>query len=197
MVTTDARVAIARACYEAYVAKDRTAIEALLAKNFHFTSPIDNRLDRATYFARCWPNSQRIEGFDFIHLVPEGDKVFVTYEGRNTDDPKAVQPFYRDVFGWKFDKFEGGPIEYWLVTTGDDKDPGINGGITRPREGQSSGTLNTIAVSSLDQTIKKIEQRDGKICVPKMAIPKIGWLAYAQDPAGNVFGIIQPDAQAK
>jgi ketosteroid isomerase-like protein len=85
MMTTDARVAIARACYEAYVAKDRAAIEALLAENFRFTSPIDNRLDRATYFARCWPNSQRIEGFDFIHLVPEGDKVFVTYEGRNTD----------------------------------------------------------------------------------------------------------------
>jgi ketosteroid isomerase-like protein len=85
MMTTDARVAIACACYEAYVARDRTAIEALLAENFHFTSPIDNRLDRATYFARCWPNSKRIEGFDFIHLVSEGDKLFVTYEGRNTD----------------------------------------------------------------------------------------------------------------
>jgi ketosteroid isomerase-like protein len=84
-MTTDARVAIACVCYEAYVAKDRTAIEALLAENFHFTSPIDNRLDRTTYFARCWPNSQRIDAFDFIHLVPEGDKVFVTYEGQNTD----------------------------------------------------------------------------------------------------------------
>jgi len=54
-----------------------------------------------------------------------------------------------------------------------------------------------IAVSSLDQTIKKIEQRGGKICVPKMAIPKVGWLAYAGDPAGNVFGIIEPDSEAK
>jgi predicted enzyme related to lactoylglutathione lyase len=34
-----------------------------------------------------------------------------------TDDPEAVQPFYRDVFGWQFKKFEGEPIEYWLVTT--------------------------------------------------------------------------------
>jgi ketosteroid isomerase-like protein len=85
MMMTDASVEIARACYEAYVAKDRAAIEALLAEHFHFTSPIDNRLDRATYFARCWPNSRKIEGFDFIHLVPEGDKVFVTYEGRSTD----------------------------------------------------------------------------------------------------------------
>ena len=114
-----------------------------------------------------------------------------------TADPKAVQPFYQDVFGWKIQKFDGGPIEYWLVTTGDDKQPGINGGITRPREGQSSGTLNTIAVESLDGTIKTIEQRGGKICVPKMAIPNVGWLAYAADPAGNVFGIIEPDTDAK
>jgi len=114
-----------------------------------------------------------------------------------TDNPKAVQPFYQDVFGWKFKKFEGGPVEYWLVTTGDDKDPGINGGLTRPREGQSPGTLNTIAVPSLDETIKKIEQRGGKICVPKMAIPGVGWLAYAQDPAKNVFGIMEPDTNAR
>jgi len=67
-----------------------------------------------------------------------------------TDDPQAVQPFYQDVFGWKFNKFEGGPIEYWLVTTGDDKQPGINGGMTRPREGQSPGTLNTVAVKFLE-----------------------------------------------
>jgi len=77
------------------------------------------------------------------------------------------------------------------VTTGDDNQPGINGGLTR--EGQNPGTLNTIAVLSIDRTIKEIEEHGGKICVPKMAIPKIGWLAYAQDPAGNVFGIIEPD----
>lgn len=71
-------VAIARACYDAYVTKDRAAIEALLAEDFHFTSP----LDRATYFERYWPNSEATEGFDFIHLVPDGDRVFVTYEGR-------------------------------------------------------------------------------------------------------------------
>jgi predicted enzyme related to lactoylglutathione lyase len=69
--------------------------------------------------------------------------------------------------------------------------------MARPREGQTPGTINTVAVESLDQTIEKIERRGGKICVPKMAIPKIGWLAYAQDPAGNVFGIIEPDEKAK
>jgi hypothetical protein len=78
-------VAIARAAYETYVTKDRAAIEKLIAPDFHFTSPLDNRIDRATYLARCWPNSERISGFDFINLVPDRDRVFVTYEGRRTN----------------------------------------------------------------------------------------------------------------
>jgi predicted enzyme related to lactoylglutathione lyase len=121
----------------------------------------------------------------------------VTHFEIYTADPESLQPFYKNVFGWKFHKFEGGPVEYWLVTTGDDKEPGINGGMTRPREGQSPGSINTVAVASLDQAIKKIEQSGGEICVPEMAIPKVGWLAFAEDPASNVFGIIEPNEKAK
>ena len=78
-------IAIARSAYEAYVAKDLAAIERLIAGNFHFTSPLDNRIDRATYFARCWPNSERIKGFNFINLVANCDRVFVTYEGHSAN----------------------------------------------------------------------------------------------------------------
>ncbi|KRC29483.1 nuclear transport factor 2 family protein [Acidovorax sp. Root217] len=73
--------ALVRASYEAYVRKDREAIEALIDQDFHFSSPLDNRIDRATYFARCWPNSESISGFQFIRLVQQGPAVFVTYEG--------------------------------------------------------------------------------------------------------------------
>jgi hypothetical protein len=41
--------------------------------------------DRATYFARCWPNSKGIESFDFINLVSDGDRVIVTYGSHNTN----------------------------------------------------------------------------------------------------------------
>ena len=78
-------VAIARSAYEAYVSKDRAAIERLIAPDFHFTSPVDNRIDRETYFARCWPNSAQIADFKFINLVADRDRVFVTYEGRRAD----------------------------------------------------------------------------------------------------------------
>jgi ketosteroid isomerase-like protein len=73
---------IARASYRAYVENDRAAIEKLIDDDFHFTSPLDNRIDRKTYFERCWPNSQTTEAFDFIHVAADGERVFVTYEGQ-------------------------------------------------------------------------------------------------------------------
>lgn len=77
-------VAIVEACLEAYVRKDRVAIESLINDDFSFTSPLDNRIDRKTYFERCWPNSEHIAEFNLVNLVPYENKVFVTYEGKST-----------------------------------------------------------------------------------------------------------------
>ncbi len=79
-------VEIAKRSYEAYVRKDRAAIERLIADDFHFTSPLDNRIDRKTYFGRCWPNSESLSHFEFIHVVSEGNRAFVTYEARGRDN---------------------------------------------------------------------------------------------------------------
>jgi len=79
-VATDA-LAVVRACLKAYVDKDRNAIEALIAGDYHFTSPLDNALDRTSYFAICWPNSKAMKSFDFIAGAEDGDRAFVVYEG--------------------------------------------------------------------------------------------------------------------
>ena len=83
-------LAVARACLQAYVDKDREAIEALIAKDYHFTSPIDNALDRETYFKICWPNSKAMTGFDYIHQMEDGDRAFIVYEG-HTKTGKAFR----------------------------------------------------------------------------------------------------------
>jgi hypothetical protein len=80
----DDPVSVARRSYHAYVEKDRVAIESVIGNAFHFTSPLDNRIDRATYFERCWPNSSKTAGFEFINLVGDGERAFVTYEGQST-----------------------------------------------------------------------------------------------------------------
>jgi len=111
------------------------------------------------------------------------------------DDPARAQKFYQEIFGWKFDKWNG-PMEYWMVKTGDDKQPGINGGLAKRMPGQV-GMTNTIDVTSVDEFTKKIQSHGGKVIVPKMAIPTVGYFAQCLDTEGNIFGIIQMDQNAK
>lgn len=73
---------IVRAALQAYADKDRATIESLIGADYHFTSPLDNHIDRATYFDHCWPNSEAIAGFNRIHEVENGDRVFIVYEGK-------------------------------------------------------------------------------------------------------------------
>lgn len=110
------------------------------------------------------------------------------------DDPERASGFYSQVFGWKLQKWEG-PTEYWLVTTGEPGEPGIDGGLLR-RQHPGATTVNTIGVESLDMTVGQVEKAGGQVAVPKMAIPGVGWLAYCTDPEGNLFGLMQPDESA-
>ncbi|MEO5883670.1 MAG: nuclear transport factor 2 family protein [Caldimonas sp.] len=73
-------LAVFRKSYRAYVDKDLAAIESILADDFHFTSPIDNRLDRKTYLRICWPNSQGLERFDEVFACEAGDRACIAYE---------------------------------------------------------------------------------------------------------------------
>jgi len=56
---------------------------------------------------------------------------------------------------------------------------------------------NTIDVPSVDEFAKKIQSKGGKVIVPKMAIPGVGYFAQCLDTEGNIFGIIQMDQNAK
>jgi ketosteroid isomerase-like protein len=79
------RLQLARDVYGAYESGDRSVVENLVSEDFVFFSPPDPGIDRATYFERCWPNSELIESFEFKRLVENGDEVVVTYESTKTD----------------------------------------------------------------------------------------------------------------
>ncbi|MEP7067606.1 MAG: nuclear transport factor 2 family protein [Usitatibacter sp.] len=104
-------VDVVRACLQAYATQDRAALEALVAQDYRFTSPMDNALDRDAYFRICWPHSKDFAAFDIVHVVEDGERAFVTYEARmksghrfrNTEvitvrDGKLVQT--EVYFGW-------------------------------------------------------------------------------------------------
>ena len=117
----------------------------------------------------------------------------------HADDPKRAAAFYSTVFGWKFNQW--GDIEYWLITTGDDSQPGINGGLSKRKPGQHGDIIMayvcTVEVKLLDDSVEAVKANGGQNVVPRMPVPGVGWLAYCKDTEGNVFGLMQNDTSAK
>ena len=68
----------------------------------------------------------------------------------SADNPERAIEFYKGVFGWEFSKWNG-PADYWLVTTGPEHQPGIDGGMSRRTE--QSVAANTIDVPSVDDFV--------------------------------------------
>ena len=70
---------IIRAIFAAYLAGDRQTVEDCFADDFRFTSPYDDAIDKATYFERCWRNSNWIERHELEKIFVDGSEAFVTY----------------------------------------------------------------------------------------------------------------------
>jgi predicted enzyme related to lactoylglutathione lyase len=113
----------------------------------------------------------------------------------SVDNPERALKFYRTVFGWKTQKWKG-PEDYWLITTGDPKDPGIDGAFQRRTQGVPP-TVNVIATRQIDRTLDIVVKAGGKVVHPKGAVPGVGWAAYCTDSEGNLFGLMQGDPSAK
>jgi len=80
---------IIRALFAAYQFRDRGAVERAFSDDFTFTSPYDDRIDKAAYFERCWPISQSTIAANTIERIfVHGDGAFVTYQCRTTDGRK-------------------------------------------------------------------------------------------------------------
>lgn len=113
----------------------------------------------------------------------------------SADDPDRATAFYKEALGWTVQKWEG-PMDYWLLMTGEEGTPGIDGGLNRRSAESFPGTVNTIDVASVDDTIARVTEAGGTVVVPKMAVPGVGWLAYFTDTEGNVFGMMEADESA-
>jgi uncharacterized protein len=118
----------------------------------------------------------------------------VHFEFHAVDLEKSLA-YFEKLFGWKLTKF-GGPHEYWLVQTSEPGQPGIGGGIMKSPDGQPR-TINTILVPNVDDYVAKALAAGGQLCLPKMAIPGVGWVAYCSDPSGIMFGLYTRDPSAK
>ncbi|MDB5310026.1 MAG: Glyoxalase family protein [Gemmataceae bacterium] len=119
----------------------------------------------------------------------------------HADDPARAAKFYTDLFDWSITKWDG-PVDYWMVVTGPDSTPGINGGIMKRMHplGGTDGVIAyvcTVQVDDLDRSVARGQELGGSVGLPRMPVPGVGWLAYLKDTEGNVFGLMQPDPAAK
>ena len=120
----------------------------------------------------------------------------------HADNPERAIQFYAGLFGWQFQKWDG-PMPYWLITTGPDSEPGINGGLVKrmgppPADMQAvNAYVCTTMVPNLDASVDKALNTGGTLALPKMPIPGVGWLAYVKDTEGNILGMMQHDPAAK
>jgi len=97
--------------------------------------------------------------------------------------------FYRKAFGWKIERWEGGP-PYWLVDTGE----GVGtGGAIMPRGDHEQAVINTVGVDSIESAMADVRAAGGEVLMdPPDEIPGVGLFAYARDTEGNEFGLLQP-----
>ncbi|GED30259.1 VOC family protein [Brevibacillus centrosporus] len=122
----------------------------------------------------------------------------------HVDDMDRAKKFYGEVFGWAFEDWsEYAGMPYFGAVTGDATEPGINGALMK-RQGSSpepgkplNGYACTMGVEDYDSTEAKILENGGKVALPKYALPGMAWQGYYMDTEGNIFGVHQPDVNAK
>ena len=111
------------------------------------------------------------------------------------DNVEKLSRFYSELFGWKIEKTPG-PMDYWMITTGPEDEPGINGGLSSREQMSYTTFVNTVDVSNVDEYMAKVEEMGGKVVSPKMPIPGVGYMAMCQDTEGNTFNIMESDESA-
>jgi predicted enzyme related to lactoylglutathione lyase len=125
------------------------------------------------------------------------------------DDVERSKKFYNDLFGWKIERWPGTddskltsaatgqPIEYWIVTTTDEKGNKALGGGLMKRQMPQHHVTNYIGVNSVDEYSSKVEKLGGKVLAPKHAVPGMGYFALCLDTENNVFAIWESNESAK
>lgn len=111
-------------------------------------------------------------------------------------DCDRAERFYKRVFGWEIRRWDGAPVDYRLITTGAEGEPGINGAIVE-RRNEADGRdaivafVCTVDVDDIAATESAVKGAGGEQVVDRQTLEGVGSFSYFKDPEGNVFGAIQ------
>jgi ketosteroid isomerase-like protein len=74
-----------RKFFATFDARDRESFDALLADDFTFSSPLNDKIDKTAYFERCWPTGEHHTRHEIETIFAQGDAAFVTYSCVRTE----------------------------------------------------------------------------------------------------------------
>jgi uncharacterized protein len=118
----------------------------------------------------------------------------------HASDLDRAERFYRDVFGWDVQKFDG-PIDYRLLNTGSKSETGIDGALVERRGGSDGDAVIayvcTVDVDDIAVTEQKVKEAGGEQVVDRQEIGEVGQLSYFKDTEGNIFGALQAAAAGR
>lgn len=106
------------------------------------------------------------------------------------DNSERARKFYTELFGWTLERYPG--MEYWMIRTQE----GAGGGMVK-RQNPDHRMTDYFGVSSVSDYSASVERLGGKVLMPKMAVPNMGYFAVCMDTEGNVFGLWEEDPKAR
>lgn len=113
------------------------------------------------------------------------------------DNPTRATKFYKEVFGWKIEKW--GKQEYWVINP--TAEGGMDGGLMNRADmflkGGNNSYVVTFEVDDLEKIADKIKEAGGEWVNEGGLIHGVGFHQYFKDTEGNIFGALQPDRTAK
>jgi predicted enzyme related to lactoylglutathione lyase len=112
------------------------------------------------------------------------------------DDIARARKFYQSLFSWKINPLPGAAVaDYWHIDTAG-ADPSPDGALMK-RKCPEQRPLNYVSVASADKAAAKVQKLGGTICMPKTAVPKMGYFVICQDTENNTFALWEMNEKAK
>ncbi|WP_374075982.1 VOC family protein [Bdellovibrio bacteriovorus] len=169
-----------------------TSQDGTLVEIFEWKSPTHaKKAPSVPAVKKIWDETVQLAEFVPLGKLDEARSPFAHFHRRSPQKTHRMVPFeihaenidrcsefYRKVFDWKVEQW--GKESFWLVDTGEESRPGINNG------------YNTIQVHNIGDYCGLVESNGGHVVTPVVELPQLGWLAYATDTEGNMFGMWQP-----
>ena len=115
----------------------------------------------------------------------------------HADDVQRAAKFYQSIFGWRFTRNLGAPIEYLDIETGRSRAGLLKRPVKTPSPGQGANAIIcSVEVENFDVIAGRIVANGGQVALKKFSVPGRCWQGYFIDTEGNTFGIFEVDEKA-